>query len=363
MLSYYTVNQQGSLHIDRGVPCQDSYAVSRISDTAIVAAVADGLGSESCSDIGSEIASRVAVDYCHGHYLDCNGDEEVLSMIRAAYSTAYDAVLDKAFDMDEPAGEFDSTLCLAILDGDRLFWGQSGDSGLIAAMRDGSYAPITRMQRDDYGHVYPLCFDDRWEFGICDGVASLVLCTDGILENLKPSILSHYWDNPIDTRLARMFLHPQPGDTENLQEVEQAANQYFENFPTERCNDDKTLIAIFDEENPPGELPAPYYDGPDWDEIDRRFEADPIFGKKVKDAAPSGSSEAVRANEVSEIVDSVTLEGDALTHASADGCQPSKADVKEGARNADWADLDSSDKDASDDIPYGEPLNWPPPEI
>ena len=44
--SKYKVNIPGPYHIKNGIPCQDAYCIRETPDGVIVAAVADGLGSE-----------------------------------------------------------------------------------------------------------------------------------------------------------------------------------------------------------------------------------------------------------------------------------------------------------------------------
>jgi len=64
MIISYKANMAGPYHIEAGLPCQDSFAIKKGSGSYIIAAVADGLGSELYSDIGSAVAASTAVDYC-----------------------------------------------------------------------------------------------------------------------------------------------------------------------------------------------------------------------------------------------------------------------------------------------------------
>ena len=268
MLYTYSVNIPGPSHIENGIPCQDSYSVENIAGDLVIAAVADGLGSESHSDVGSAIAAKACVSYCTDHLGDCDSDDDIVVMMRAAYYSAYDAVLEKAAADGESASQYDSTLCLAIFNGEVLYWGNSGDSGMAVAKKDGTYELVTTMQRDSEGRVFPLCFEDHWEFGLMPNVATVLLCTDGILEDMiAPPLLRAHSNTPIDTSKAVMFLHPQDGDVENLDDVERQARVYLESYPKRLLDDDKTLVVVFDGENFPDRQPDPYYDGPDWEAI------------------------------------------------------------------------------------------------
>ena len=51
MIISYKANMAGPYHIEAGLPCQDSFAIKKGNGSYIIAAVADGLGSELYSDI------------------------------------------------------------------------------------------------------------------------------------------------------------------------------------------------------------------------------------------------------------------------------------------------------------------------
>ena len=62
--------------------------------------------------------------------------------------------------------QYDTTLSLVVFIGDRLYYGHSGDSGIIAMNTEGIYEKVTDQQRDSDGRVFPLYFgEDKWVFG------------------------------------------------------------------------------------------------------------------------------------------------------------------------------------------------------
>lgn len=285
MLHLYSVNVAGPSHLAAGLPCQDSAAFANLDGELAVMAVADGLGSESRSDVGSRVAADESVAYCVEHLRGCKGDADVFQLMREAFYQAYDAVLAAAERAGECADQYDATLCLALLNGSRLYWGNAGDSGIVACLADGTYHVVTAMQRDGEGRVFPLCFDEMWEFGLVEDVSTLLLCTDGILEDvLAPPILAVHGDNPVDTSQAEMFLHPRPGDAEDLAEVERQARAYFAAYPKELLDDDKTMVVVFDGDNPPARQPPAYYEVPDWPAIIAKASA-ALYG--AADEAPA----------------------------------------------------------------------------
>lgn len=324
MLHTYGASVVGPWHTEAGVPCQDSNA-SWVSEdgTLAAAAVSDGLGSELHSDVGSEVASRVAVDYCAEHARPGADAQETIEVLRGAYRAAYLAVLDCAAEMGEPAGEFDATLSLVLLDGDRLFWGQSGDSGIVAGMTDGTYVLVTSKQRDGEGRVYPLCFDTCWDFGVLEGAATALLCTDGVLEGMiAPPVLAANSDCPIDRSKARMFLHPLADDAKHLDEVQRQVVAYLESYPRDLIDDDKTVVVVFDDERFPESQPEDYYAEPDYEAILERAYQNLYRGDRQR------SSRAAKGDGATE---PASLERDAPVAPEGAGAPGPRADPDEGA--------------------------------
>lgn len=203
------VTKRGVAHRCYGTRCQDAHMIRRVKQVAIwkdggkrdrllpgkeyvVAAVADGLGSEAHSDIGAHAAVNTAVStMCEliGTWCATGDSALAISMPRfleQAMIKANNAVVKKAASMELPANEFDATLAIAVYDGDQLFYGSAGDSGVIAKT-DAGFELLTRPSRVGSAATYPLYCREKWEIGACCGhVQGFLLATDGILELLVP---------------------------------------------------------------------------------------------------------------------------------------------------------------------------------
>ena len=203
------VTKRGVAHRCYGTRCQDAHMIRRVKQVAIwkdggkrdrllpgkeyvVAAVADGLGSEAHSDIGAHAAVNTAVStMCEliGTWCATGDSALAISMPRfleQAMIKANNAVVKKAASMELPANEFDATLAIAVYDGDQLFYGSAGDSGVIAKT-DAGFELLTRPSRVGSAATYPLYCREKWEIGACGGhVQGFLLATDGVLELLVP---------------------------------------------------------------------------------------------------------------------------------------------------------------------------------
>ena len=157
----------------------------------VVAAVADGLGSEAHSDIGANAAVNTAVStMCEliGTWYATGDSALAISMPRfleQAMIKANNAVVKKAASMELPANEFDATLAIAVYDGEQLFYGSAGDSGVIAKT-DAGFELLTRPSRVGEAGTYPLYCREKWEISACGHVRGFLLATDGLLELLVP---------------------------------------------------------------------------------------------------------------------------------------------------------------------------------
>lgn len=203
------VTKRGVAHRCYGTRCQDAHMIRRVKQVAIwkdggkrdrllpgkeyvVAAVADGLGSEAHSDIGANAAVNTAVStMCELIGTWCATCDSALAIsmprfLEQAMIKANNAVVKKAASMELPANEFDATLAIAVYDGDQLFYGSAGDSGVIAKT-DAGFELVTHPSREGEASTYPLYCKDRWEIGVFGHhVQGFLLATDGVLELLVP---------------------------------------------------------------------------------------------------------------------------------------------------------------------------------
>lgn len=268
MIHFYSACMAGPYHIDNNIPCQDSRYIKQRDDGVTVAACADGLGSELYSDIGSQLGSYTAVAYCAEHYEPNMTTEEVLRLIKVSFVNAYKAVLDKATEMEEDIDQFDSTLCLVIYDGENVWFGQSGDSGMVVRLTNGMYYPITEQQRDDDGNVFPLCSGpDYWVFGkVEDSVSSVMLMTDGVWDQICHPLLRKE-SVKVNTSLIAPFMERTETEQEEIEGVQKACEGFLEHFPRDQLDDDKTVVILYNTDNPATKMPVEYYLYPDWDKL------------------------------------------------------------------------------------------------
>lgn len=296
MIYHYAVSEIGAYHIKNKTVCQDSYSYLKISEHFAIGVVADGLGSELHSEVASEMACSVSIAYCREKIKEDYSKDQILQVIKESFHRALDAINQYVNEHKEDVSQYDTTLSLAVYLNGNVYYGHSGDSGIIILNEDGTYEALTIKQQDDFGCVYPLCSGEKkWVFGYKNKVGSVLLATDGLFDIFFPYLLKYAPNKSIYVLLAKYFMSNdslQFGDkTEN--EVEGVVREYIENIPESQVNDDKTILLMMDTSIKPKVLEKEYYDAPDWEKLKALYNAE--FSKK---AYPSLNNEcAEKENE------------------------------------------------------------------
>ena len=143
----------GESHLRVGTVCQDSHYFARFGDDVLIAAVADGAGSASQSEIGSHLAVVTAVEtlerfFERNHLPEEQGDWRtlLLSTLRAAQQ----AVTDEAEKRVAPVRELASTLILFVASNSFVATVQIGDGSLVLLDSDDSLTALTTPQSGEY---------------------------------------------------------------------------------------------------------------------------------------------------------------------------------------------------------------------
>ncbi len=204
MIFDYGFSVRGKSHLQTGTCCQDSHMIKQLENGWFVAAVADGVGSAKNSHIGSKIAAETAVNFCCEYMPWDYNLISIKSMLRTAYNYAYKQILRESERQKQPIESYDTTLTLAIYDGNRIIYGHSGDGAIIGLNTFGEFVEITRVQKGEDGiSVIPLRGGytnwaiDSYEEDLC----AVLLMTDGVLDTLCPYLL-----NDVETGQSKVYV-------------------------------------------------------------------------------------------------------------------------------------------------------------
>ena len=270
MIHGYKVTQQGEYHKKHNLVCQDFGSFNIVSDKVAIAAVADGLGSELYTDVAAQLAVECVLKYCEEHLSDETDYKDVISH---AFREAWKTVVQQASSDGNDIGEYDTTLVTVIFKDGTVYYGNSGDSGIVVLNMDGKYHPLTEQQRDENGCVFPLCFEDKWVFGEEKDVSSVLLATDGMYETLFPYLLKGEPEE-IYVALAQFMMDGRSlgyGEKSDDQ-IQEMMDDFVANLDKQQVTDDKTILLLYDDSVELDRQPDEYYAVPDWDVLKQKHD-------------------------------------------------------------------------------------------
>lgn len=331
MMALYKTKCPGPYHIKNDILCQDSYAYAISDNGYIIAAVADGLGSCKHSDVGSKVAADSAIAVCDGKLEKNMTDEEIIEVMKLAFMVADANVSTVAEKEGDNYAEYDTTLCLAIYNGRNLYYGQAGDSGLIALTNSGEYIQVTSQQRDEDGAVFPLCFGlNYWEFGKVEReIAAFALMTDGIWEQIFPPLLKNE-EIKINVPLAEKMLNYFEVEESEITELEKMMADYWENCPERLIDDDKTSVCVINTDFVPERKSEEYYKEPDWTALIERAHKEREKRIQHSHTVNENSIDNVQSMEAVEDEDIKKLPSENMDKAVAELVQIAKSGIKMG---------------------------------
>lgn len=264
--------QQGESHLRRGDPCQDFGEVRFLQARPIVlAAVADGVGSCQFSHHGSAVAVCTALDTVAEELEPLAGQEgfqftdnlRMKRVLTRAFENALAAVERTAEKMQQLPYSFQSTLTVAVYDGERLYFGHAGDDGIVALCRDGTcQMATTRHKGDSANSVIPLQ-GKQWQFGLVDReVAAFAVMTDGVLD---PVVGSQLFKNRVYYPFFAPLFQVRAGDEAAEKALCQEMWDYMAGKDYRaRVTDDLTLVTVTNQNTLPQTV-QPIFDQAAWD--------------------------------------------------------------------------------------------------
>ena len=268
MIRNYFSSKVGRSHIRHGVNCQDYSDTIFVKDMCI-SCIADGVGSAIHSEVASKMAVENVIEYLDSWYKKHDVDErEILLRISEAYSYS----LDKLNTFIKKKGgnelEYDTTLDCVIYYNNHIYYGHSGDGGILALDYDGKYHIITSPQKGEDGiSVIPFRLKDFWEFVKVEApMCSVLMATDGVFDQLAIGVYKCF-PIGIHVRLAELLMNL---SEKNLSDelLEMYKNQVFDFLSNNNAiNDDITVSVIYDDSIIPLRMSVDYYTPPNWDEI------------------------------------------------------------------------------------------------
>jgi hypothetical protein len=257
------VSVQGTSHLDKNTPCQDTHAYRLTANGNILLAIADGAGSAERSQEGAQAAVEKAILSLETAFQnELPGDETGWQTLMAqVFADARQAVVQIADGDNAPLNSFATTLACAAVSGEWLTVGQIGDGAVVAEDEGGALFLTARPQRGEYANeAYFLTMPDGINslvvYTAPRYIRSLALTTDGLLRLAFK--LPEY-------EPSAQFFQPLLAFTANMDNPEQARSDLAAFLSSARVcartDDDKTLILATRADPTPTPLENPVSDG------------------------------------------------------------------------------------------------------
>lgn len=277
-ISILCFSQQGESHIKNNVPCQDRSGFKLINDKIIVAAIADGVGSCALSDYGAEIAVNSSLMFLEEYFnkemkqkgFKFDDSPRMGQILREMMLYATDCVEKRSMELQQFSYSFQSTLTVAVYDGNTLYFAHAGDDGIVAQNQKGIYAMVTsRHKGEEVSSVYPLQSKNTWQFGKVNDVVAFMMATDGVLDAfVRPAAENNRIYYPF---VEAVFYDIQ----KNEEDVKKNCRDWYEYMASESyrksVTDDISFVSVVNHEAIQKSV-KPYFKRQEWDKQTKKYE-------------------------------------------------------------------------------------------
>lgn len=326
-VAYWGFSQRGESHNQKGFPCQDRCIARPVRNTSfLIVAMADGLGSCALSHYGASVSVRSAADFLEdslAHICRPAEDAYMGELLRTAMQHAYEEVKNMAEDMEQLEYSFQSTLTLAVYDGDTLYISHVGDGGIIVLTEEGILELVTaRLKGEEASSVYPLQSGPNfWQvFKVNRRVNAFIMATDGVLDAFVGG-----------TREANRIYYPfiEPAltyagtDLAEVQKIQQFYYQYMAGAEYRKIvTDDLTMIVVTNLGRL-SENKLPDFDRNEWDRKTNDYQKDLDMALYAERRNTEGAEQAQKnrpeEQEVQDIEKQVALTSDSASQIKVPG--------------------------------------------
>lgn len=225
--SGWGVSEIGPLHTKENIPNQDSFIVKKYS-WGIVGVVCDGLGSKKYSHLGAK--ALVGAIIKAAQLFDFKKD---IQLFEPLVKSLWDINISP-YSQDETS----TTLLFSIVKNKKIYIGRVGD-GAIAILGKESFL-LEEDKNMFTNYTIPFGRDEKIQWHIFNDseIDSIVMCSDGISEDLKKDKLLDFFQN-------YMANYKDMQANKRVYEIK----KWLKNWPVKGHSDDKTIVALIKAEN------------------------------------------------------------------------------------------------------------------
>jgi|ADurb_Ile_03_Slu_FD_contig_31_1708813_length_1628_multi_9_in_0_out_0_2 hypothetical protein len=240
--SIFGVSTTGPLHIQLGLPCQDSCAFVSFPNNVGIVAVSDGLGSAHKSDKGSSIAVNTVIETARCMISE-NIEFDLLDVVKKSVTFARTALKNYAEEEKSILEDYACTLIVVAFKKNKIAVAHIGDGAVIAKTPSKLLLASQPSESEYINEVIPLTTED-WEkhlqySEVVENVQAFMAFTDGLqraaLLNTNDGLI------PFDKFVDPLFSYFM--EILDCNEAESDMKNFLESEKMNaHCEDDKTLV-------------------------------------------------------------------------------------------------------------------------
>jgi len=236
------VSVTGTSHEKGGKPCQDAHNYQILPNGVLVAAVADGAGSATHSDLGAHIAVYTAVEKISQLLPLPENDSDRRVLMLDVLTFARESVVIEAEAQNVPVRDLASTLILVVATHNLVLAAQIGDGAAVVRDINGNLTALTTPLSGEYANettflVSPNAIESAQINIWHDTPAQLAIFSDG-LQRLALKIPEATPHEPFFSPLFQ-FVSQMQDETVAFEELK---NFLKSSRVTSRTDDDLTLF-------------------------------------------------------------------------------------------------------------------------
>lgn len=220
--SGWGVSEIGPLHIKDNILNQDSFIVKRFS-WGIVGVVCDGLGSKQYSHIGSKALVDAIIKAAQ--LFDFKKDIQL-----------FEPLVKSLWDINifpYAQNETSTTLLFSIVKNKKIYIGRVGDGAIAILGKESFLLEEDKNMFTNYTIPFGRSEKIQWYIFNDSEIDSIVMCSDGISEDLKKDKLLDFFQNYIEN-------YKDIQSNKRVYEIK----QWLKNWPVRGHSDDKTIVAL-----------------------------------------------------------------------------------------------------------------------
>lgn len=217
------MSQIGPAHIRNDRPNQDSYLIKTF-EWGILGVVCDGLGSKKYSHIGSKALVLAVAEASDKFDFEITNTEQFEILVKSLWKkNIYPCSCD----------DCETTLLFAIIKHNTIYTGRVGD-GMICILGENNII-IEENKNSFTNYTTPFGRDEtiQWQIFNVKNVESLVLCSDGISEDIQKEKSFDFCEKYVLKY-----------KNQKKRKREKEIKEWLKKWPVKGHSDDKTIVAL-----------------------------------------------------------------------------------------------------------------------